>query len=63
MSDKTEKALASDEKPVTVSKQRYRAVVDLSYGDKRVSANDVVDDIPKESLGWLLEGHYIEKVK
>lgn len=40
----------------------YRALVDLSYSDKSVPAGDIVDDIPKSSIGWLLDGNYIEKV-
>lgn len=61
MSDELE-----DKKPVSGKKpavQKYRARVGLNYGDKRVEAGDVVDDIPEDSVEWLLEGNYIEKVK
>lgn len=44
-------------------KVEYRARVGLSYGDVRVEAGEVANDIPEESLEWLLEGNYIEKVK
>ena len=67
MSDKNESTPVSDEKPhgesKTVYRTRYRVVVPLSYGDKHVAKDEIVDDIPTESLGWLLEGHYIETVK
>ena len=40
----------------------YRVLVNLSYDGKQVPAGDVVSDIPKSSIGWLLDGNYIEKV-
>lgn len=44
------------------SPNKYRLLVDLSYGDKRVKAGRTVTDIPEQSIGWLLEGNYIRKV-
>lgn len=61
MSDTTESAPVSDKKP-RAKKTQYKALVGLNYGDTRVEAGEVVNDIPDESLGWLLEGNYIEKV-
>lgn len=40
----------------------YRVLVDLSYGGRKVRAGKVVRDIPESSIGWLLDGNYIEKV-
>ncbi len=40
----------------------YRALVDISYPGKKVLAGDVANDIPESSIGWLLEGNYIERV-
>jgi hypothetical protein len=45
-----------------VSTQSYR-ILDLStvaYNGKVADCGDVVDDLPGESIGWLLEGGYIE---
>lgn len=41
---------------------KYRALVDLSYDGKEVAAGTVVSDIPKVSVGWLLDSNCIEKV-
>lgn len=42
----------------------YRALVGLSYPpDVTVKAGDVVDDIPKQSIKWLLEQGLIEDSK
>ena len=40
----------------------YRALVDLHYDGKSVAAGDIVNDIPKSSIGWLLASNSIEKV-
>lgn len=58
---KTTTSQDTDASPRT-SSPRYKVLVDLSYGDKRVQAGKIVTDIPNESLGWLLEGDYIKKV-
>ncbi len=63
MSDNTESAPVSDVKKPRPAKQKYKALVGLSYGDVRVEEGDVVDDIPADSVEWLLEGNHIEKVK
>jgi len=42
-------------------KTQYRALVGLSFGDRQVSEGDVVEDIPEESLEWLLAGGYVKK--
>jgi len=41
----------------------YKALVGLDYEDKRVEAGEIVDDIPADSVEWLLEGQYIEEVE
>lgn len=48
----------------------YLAKVGLNYPDpqnpgqeKRAEAGERCDDLPKDSIGWLLEQGYIEKVK
>ena len=42
----------------------YRALVGLSYPpDVTVKAGDVVDDIPKQSVKWLLDQGLIEDSK
>lgn len=43
---------------------KYKAVSDLSYGDKTVKAGEVVSDIPDESVSWLLrDGHIVKEGK
>lgn len=61
MSEEAKEAPVSEVKKPRV-KTKYKALVGLSYGDKYVEPGDVVDDVPEESLGWLLEGNYISKV-
>jgi hypothetical protein len=61
MSDTTESAPVSDKKP-RAKKTQYKALVGLNYGDSRVEAGAVVNDIPEDSIGWLLECNAIEKV-
>ena len=58
MSDKTNSTPVSDKKPRT----KYRALVGLNYGDTRVEVDEVVQDIPADSLEWLLESNCIEEV-
>lgn len=62
MSDKTESGPVSEGSKKPRPKDSYKALVGLSYGDKRVSAGDIINDIPEVSIEWLLEGNYIEKV-
>lgn len=50
-------------KSKTPKKTVYRALVGLSYSTKMVEAGDLVDDIPEESVGWLLTDGCIEKVE
>lgn len=59
MSDKTKSTPGSDKKPRT----KYKALVGLNYGDTRVEAGEVVDDIPTDSVEWLLESNCIVEVK
>ena len=47
--------------PSVGQKTQYRALVGLSFGDRQVSEGDVVEDIPEESLEWLLAGGYVKK--
>jgi hypothetical protein len=44
-------------------KDVYRVLVGLNYGDKRAEVNDLVDDLPEESVKWLLHDGHIEKVE
>jgi len=45
-------------------KKSYRALNGISYPKgKRAEKGDVVDDLPKESIKWLLEQGEIEEVK
>ncbi len=60
--DEISEASRAEGPKTEVEVAEYRALVDLAYGDKRVSAGETVSDIPVKSLGWLLEGNYIEKV-
>lgn len=62
MSEEAKEPVVSKEKK-PLAKTKYKALVGLNYGDKRVEADEVVDDIPADSVEWLLEGRYIEKVK
>ena len=34
---------------------RWRVLVGLSYAGRDVAAGEIVDDIPEESLPWLIE--------
>lgn len=45
------------------TKQRYRALVGLSWDDVRLEAGEVSADIPRRSLDWLLEQGLIEAVE
>ncbi len=59
MSEKTNSTPVSDKKPRT----RYKALVGLDYGDTRVEAGEVADNIPTDSVRWLLESNCIVEVK
>lgn len=52
----------SDKGPEEVDHEPYRALVELSYKDRSISVGEILEDLPPASLGWLLEGNYIEKV-
>ena len=41
--------------------KKFRVLNGLNYGDKRREPGDIVDDIPKKSLWWLLEQGHIEE--
>lgn len=42
------------------AKQQYEVLVGLDYPpDKRAEAGDLVDDLPKASVTWLLEQGFI----
>lgn len=48
----------------------YRVLVGMNYPplgkggvERRVERDDVVDDLPPKSVGWLVEQGYIEAVK
>lgn len=45
-------------------KKSYRCLNGISYPKgKRAEKGDIVDDLPKESVKWLLEQGEIEEVK
>lgn len=48
---------------VELGDRAYRALTGLNYGDKRVEAGELVDDLPEESVEWLLNDGHIEKVE
>lgn len=41
---------------------KYRVKTGLDYGGVRREVDDVVDDIPRQSIGWLVEQGLIEVV-
>jgi len=42
----------------------YRVLIGLNYPpDRRAEPGDVVDDLPKKSISWLLEQGHIEAVE
>lgn len=57
-------------KPAAKPRERYRALVGLNYppygkgtDEKRVEPGEVCDDIPPQSIPWLLADGHIEKVE
>lgn len=40
----------------------YEVLVGLNYGDRRAEEGEIVNDLPEESLGWLLEQSYVREV-
>ncbi len=44
-------------------KSRYRVLMGLNYGTERVEPGEVRDDIPAQSVKWLLKRGAIEEVK
>lgn len=58
MSEKKANTSASSK----VSRTRYKALVGMNYGDKRVEPGEVVDDIPEADIEWLLEQNCIKEV-
>lgn len=45
-----------------VSSPRYRTLAALSYDGRRVPVGEVRDDIPPQSVSWLLQRGHIERV-
>jgi len=43
-------------------KRRYLVKNGLNYGQRRVEAGEIVDDIPRQSIHWLLRDGHIEVV-
>lgn len=43
-------------------KPRYRALKGMNYRDRRVEAGDIVDDLPKDSISWLVEKGVVVKI-
>ncbi|AVX31802.1 hypothetical protein CTH_2259 [Carboxydocella thermautotrophica] len=41
---------------------RYIALTGLEYNGKRVEPGDVIDDLPKKSIKWLLEQGLIRPI-
>lgn len=56
---KTEEAALESTQPAT-SLGRYLCKVGMDYHGKRAEAGDVVDDLPAESIPWLLSDGLIE---
>ncbi len=54
------KASATNEK--SSARVEYEALVGLNYGNRRVEAGEIVNDLPEKSIGWLLEQNHIRKV-
>lgn len=64
MTEETNETTEVEEAPAEKPKAgSYRALTGLSYKGRNVEAGEVVDDIPAKSIGWLLDGGHIEKVK
>lgn len=57
----TKAKVTSNEKPSTPVE--YEALVGMNYGDRRVEEGEIVDDLPEESVKWLLEQGHIRKVE
>ena len=47
---------------VTTQSYRITELSPVAYNGKRAESGDVVNDLPGESIKWLLEGGYIEPV-
>lgn len=43
-------------------KRRYRALVDLYPPERMIRAGEIVDDLPRSSVPWLLADGLIEEV-
>lgn len=45
---------------------KYRVLIGLNYptlkGEKRAEPGDVVEDLPKKSIAWLLRQGHIEEL-
>lgn len=46
-----------------ISAPRYRTLTALSYDGHRVPAGEVRDDIPPQSVSWLLQRGHIERAE
>ena len=45
-------------------KKQYRVLTGISwYDDNRAEPGEIRDDVPKKSIGWLLEQNIIETVE
>jgi hypothetical protein len=40
----------------------YRALTGLSYGNKKVAAGEIMNDVPAKSIKWLRDQGLIEQV-
>lgn len=46
-----------------MAKSQYKVLTGIDYPpNKRAEAGDIVDDIPKSSVSWLIEAGAIERV-
>jgi hypothetical protein len=45
-----------------MAKTSYRVLVGIDYLGKRAEAGDVVNDLPRNSVAWLLRDGIVERV-
>jgi hypothetical protein len=41
----------------------YEVLTSLNYGDRRAESGETVDDLPEESIEWLLDQGHIKRVE
>lgn len=48
--------------PVVAAPKSYEALVDLQYNERFIEAGETTNDVPAESVKWLVEQHFIREV-